>query len=614
MKYLSITIIFIWMLMDSEPIMSAVSPWPMFRHDLLHTGRSQYTGPSEPYILWTFKAQDGIASSPSIGGDGTIYFGSGWDFNGSSDPALYALHSDGSLKWRFNTAGGVFSSPAITPDGIIYFGSLDGHLYSVKDTGRDGQLLWRSSLKHWVYSSPAVGYGGDIFIGGLLLTFYAFRPDGTLRWSHPTDWCVFSSPAITPDGIVYVGSKDEHLYAFTETGEFLFAAGTGSFYDGHMVDSSPAVGPDGTIYVGVDPYGAVGQVPYAIDTALFAFRPDGSLKWTFDMDDGAESSPAIGPDGTVYIGSYDGRLYAVADRGDEPELLWSFKTGGWIDGSPAVDADGVIYFGSRDSTLYALDTGGNLLWSLATEGGIESSPAIDGRGVLYFGSFDGVLHAVGKPGPDAGIISVETSDTVQAGAAFAVSARIANHRETPVDVPVRCIIRGGSDTAFEHAAVVTGIDGGSEAAIRFPAWTPVEITAGEYTVEVTTLLDNDTRSSNDSMLVTVPSSDPISVNDSGGGRPEEIVLSGACHPNPFNRSTTFEVHVTAVTGVGSSINVYDISGKLVRRLHRGVLCSGAHTFVWDGRDDDGAVAASGIYIFRISSPGYSGMMKAAFVK
>jgi eukaryotic-like serine/threonine-protein kinase len=65
------------------------------------------------------------------------------------------------------------------------------------------------------------------------------------------------------------------------------------------VESSPAIGADGTVYVGSD------------DNKLYAINPDGSLKWTYITGDYVRSSPAIGANGTVYVGSYDGKLYAI---------------------------------------------------------------------------------------------------------------------------------------------------------------------------------------------------------------------------------------------------------------------------------------------------------------
>ena len=46
------------------------------------------------------------------------------------------------------------------------------------------------------------------------------------------------------------------------------------------------------------------------DSYLYAFNPDGSLKWRYLTTNSIASSPAIGTDGTVYVGSLDANLYA----------------------------------------------------------------------------------------------------------------------------------------------------------------------------------------------------------------------------------------------------------------------------------------------------------------
>ena len=47
------------------------------------------------------------------------------------------------------------------------------------------------------------------------------------------------------------------------------------------------------------------------DAFLYALNPDGSLVWKFATGGAIDSSPAIGADGTVYVGSSDGKLYAI---------------------------------------------------------------------------------------------------------------------------------------------------------------------------------------------------------------------------------------------------------------------------------------------------------------
>ena len=66
------------------------------------------------------------------------------------------------------------------------------------------------------------------------------------------------------------------------------------------------------------------------------------------------SSPAIGSDGTVYVGSDDKKLYAI--NGKNGVKLWEFKTGWSVRSSPAIGSDGTVYVGSDDHKLYAIKT------------------------------------------------------------------------------------------------------------------------------------------------------------------------------------------------------------------------------------------------------------------
>ncbi len=93
--------------------------WPMFNHDLAHTGSSTPTGPKNNQTLWTYTTGDAIKTSPAVA-DGLVYFG-------SDDGYVYALNAaSGSLVWKYNTYGPVQSSPAVV-DGVVYIGGCHGH-------------------------------------------------------------------------------------------------------------------------------------------------------------------------------------------------------------------------------------------------------------------------------------------------------------------------------------------------------------------------------------------------------------------------------------------------------------------------------------------------------
>jgi FlgD Ig-like domain len=72
---------------------------------------------------------------------------------------------------------------------------------------------------------------------------------------------------------------------------------------------------------------------------------------------------------------------------------------------------------------------------------------------------------------------------------------------------------------------------------------------------------------------------------------------GQNHPNPFNPTTTIGYSVAEAGPV--LLDVYDAAGHLVRRLVDGVRGVGSHTATWDGRDDSGSAAGSGLYFYRL---------------
>jgi hypothetical protein len=110
--------------------------------------------------------------------------------------------------------------------------------------------------------------------------------------------------------------------------------------------------------------------------------------WQFETGGEVWSSPAIGSDGTVYVGSYDKKLYAI--NGKSGVKLWEFATGGNVHSSPAIGSDGTVYVGSADTKkLYAINgKSGVKLWEFETGGDVYSSPAIGSDGTVYVGSAD----------------------------------------------------------------------------------------------------------------------------------------------------------------------------------------------------------------------------------
>ena len=141
--------------------------------------------------------------------------------------------------------------------------------------------------------------------------------------------------------------------------------------------SSPCIGTDGSLYVG------------SYDGHLYAFNSmNGAPLWSFAAGAPIESSPALGVNGILYFGCDDGKVYAVlAATG---ELVWTYSTGDQVQSSPSISPDGTVYICSNDHKVYALDaTTGSLVWSFTTSGTTttsdSSSPTIGPDGTIFVG-------------------------------------------------------------------------------------------------------------------------------------------------------------------------------------------------------------------------------------
>jgi hypothetical protein len=74
--------------------------------------------------------------------------------------------------------------------------------------------------------------------------------------------------------------------------------------------------------------------------------------------------------------------------------------------------------------------------------------------------------------------------------------------------------------------------------------------------------------------------------------PDKFVLLQN-YPNPFNPSTTILFQLPAAAHV--QLLIYNMNGQAIRSLMDEPKTPGAHTILWDGTDDLGNAAASGVY-------------------
>ena len=302
-------------------------------------------------------------SSPALGADSRIYVG-------AQDGYFHALNPDGTLAWRFAASSPVQQHPVVHPDGTVYVG-MDGLLYAF---GPGGNVLWTATLGTTsLPGGPSLSPDGETIYAfghssaGPDATLYAFRRDGTVRWQFSGFYAWYpalSAPTVAADGTVIVLSgqlvaispngverwryapsssffSSYASVAVNPAGEVVFAfdyylgklAATGSaqwilwFFGGaggnelESTYSAPLIDADGNIYLGLGtgkrwtrPWGKV----------VRSYTPSGALRWEFPVGEGVyTSSPALAPDGTLYIGSMDGSLYAIRDAATPPNQIAS---------------------------------------------------------------------------------------------------------------------------------------------------------------------------------------------------------------------------------------------------------------------------------------------------
>ncbi len=193
------------------------------------------------------------------------------------------------------------------------------------------------------------------------------------------------------------------------------------------------------------------------------------------------------------------------------------------------------------------------------------APAQDDVGVLRFvGVEDGDVFDIGQPIPIRPLFT-NFGLADQTGVVVYVSV-VSSREDYVVDLPF---------AAMDTLTVSAG-------------WLPPG--PGFYTLVAGTGLVGDENPANDEFSVTVEYGDVTAVDLADA--------DAAVRPlaNPFSRETGLSFALAQPSRV--KITIYDARGRLVARLHDGLLGAGARTLAWDGRDGDGGEVPAGVYLYR----------------
>ncbi len=305
--------------------------------------------------------------------------------------------SSGNTKWNFRVLGYVYSTPRLGPDGNLYFGSDGGNVFCLDAT--NGTEIYKFKFNGEIRYPVDFTSDGTIFC--LVGHPAPFSVEGVLKSINnpqPPLWLVENkgftkAPAISNNGIVVVCSTDS-VYAYDENGQEIWnyssegdtlevpvifdntviitsrnkltslnleggALNWREQADGQYLDA-PGVGLDKSIYIG------------STDKNLYAYSASGEIKWSYTAEDQIVHSPAVTSLGDIVFTCQRGFLYSLDSSGNlnfKKELLAYNDTVPFIScHSPTIDGYGNIYIGTetdkdRTAALMSFSPTGNFNWA-----------------------------------------------------------------------------------------------------------------------------------------------------------------------------------------------------------------------------------------------------------
>lgn len=355
----------------------SVPQWGNDGFDTKNTGKTNYTGNSNGAAIWNYVVSGSqINGSMAIDNAGNIYV--------ACNDGIYSFTSNGTLRWKFEGSHGreISSGIAISRDVIIAPKAGDAIYFINSTTGKKyNSNIWQGSS----IFSPVVDENANVYISSeyqsssgsynlVIIPYNMWKYGGTPTMidlgSQPV-----SAPTLLGNGLVAVNTKDG-LKIINVTSKTVI----GSFV-GIGVVGRPVVDSSDVIYV-FDKDGKVNALSannklwtteiaingstLALDeenSALYTVGSDGNVYKIDIFNKGAASvfynlgdnasSIMIDNDGTVYIGSDNGKVSAI---NSEAKLLWTFAAESPIKGPIVMDKNGTVYVYSS-KTVYAVGMG-----------------------------------------------------------------------------------------------------------------------------------------------------------------------------------------------------------------------------------------------------------------
>ncbi|MCK6620230.1 MAG: T9SS type A sorting domain-containing protein [Calditrichia bacterium] len=299
--------------------------------------------------LWAFQTSTNLPnnSGPIIGYDSTIYFF-------SATRRMYALYFDGSLKWEQNlwanfrpfypvakngdiyvaltdtivvvSAGGITKDTLLIPDvipALVFSTGGDtmffktGGFYqqpgNISASDLQGNVYWSHHFAMQNWGIPLVDNSNKLYVFGSdsinpnACFLYCFNPDGTVNWRYQVSYFLnHAAPTIDKNGNILlnarkiINSEERNcIISLDYYGNENWVMPFEGDWNDHYINHGLVCDAEGKVYGGATYQGNF----YCIDSS-------GEILWTLDLGEYEyDSCPAIGSDGTLYIGLHISSLF-----------------------------------------------------------------------------------------------------------------------------------------------------------------------------------------------------------------------------------------------------------------------------------------------------------------
>jgi len=396
--------------------------WSQWQNSVTHYAVHQTDSPvTSAYLSWTYDAggtTNNIDVTPLIVGDVVYIFdasGQVHAVNRSTGTAIWSASIDGSSYFQ--------SSIPAYGDGKLFVASYNGYIYSFDAT--TGERLWKvkaTSSTSRSFECPITYYDHKLYIGeglaGLKTTkyYYCYDDQGQQLWNYAVEntsgflwggavgvgdhlvFPVFEGRLVSVDRLTGLLSDEIDL---TNSSQLSFAQpGLG------MIRASVTYADD-HIYVTTEKGQSTGYI-FKVAYSDGQFQDEG---WSTHI--GFSTSTPVVYDGRVYVGNGEhgarsGNMTCLSEV--DGSILWSYQVDSGVKSSPALFVDGdqvYIYFAVERGTngsVYCVDSNGNLVWEFDPQGDdayILQGVALSGDAV-YFGTDGGKLYCLSNLGGDMG--------------------------------------------------------------------------------------------------------------------------------------------------------------------------------------------------------------------